>query len=694
MEGQQQQKSVTLEGYIHRNPELLDTLLETPFPEVKTLYDNWRRAVSLFPDNPCFGTREFLANGGRGDYKWTTFKQVDQEAEALTSSFLRLGLQPQQTVGTYSINRAEVGVVEVAAHNLCLTTVPLYDTLGEDAAEYVLKHAQVTAVVCSRDKTAKVLAVANNCPDLRYIIQLEDFAKRAQEGEGYKAKEDWGPLVAKTNVKLVEYSQLIKPTGEKTVHRPPSPDDVATILYTSGTTGEPKGVVLLHRNIVGAMAGSMRVVPILSTDVHLSYLPMAHVYERLVLQCGLARGASAGFYQGDVKKLVEDIQVLRPTTFIGVPRVFQRIYDKVMQGVNESSWARKKLFYYAFNTKVEAMKKGEETPRLDALVFSKVAARFGGRVRMVVSGSAPLPPVVHQFLQVCLGCPVLQGYGLSETTATATVGHPADRNTGHVGFPTPCNELKLISVPEMEYTVDDVDAEGRPAPRGEVCIRGPNVFAGYYKNPQATESVFTKDGFFMTGDIGRWNADGTLSIIDRKKNIFKLSQGEYVAAEKLEGVFIRSPYIAQVFVYGDSLKSYLVAIVVPDMETLVPWAKQHLKKFSEKDLNAKTLCASPQVNHLIMSEMQNLAHEAKLRGFEVVKAVYLENEEFSVDNGLITPTFKLKRPALTKKYQQVIHQLYSAHDAEKKAKHQLQQQSGQSQVVAKPTAATLGPARL
>jgi len=338
--------------------------------------------------------------------------------------------------------------------------------------------------------------------------------------------------------------------------------------------------------------------------------------------------------------------------FVGVPRVFQKIYDRVQQTIQESLWHRRKLFNYAYQTKVEAMAKNEATPWLDSLVFAKIRARLGGRIRLIVSGSAPLSPTLQQFERVCFCCPVIQGYGLSETCAVTTVQLDQDQTLGHVGPPVPSNEVKLISVPEMNYTPDD-----KPFPRGEIAIRGINVFVGYYKDPERTQEAFTEDGFFKTGDIGQWNKDGTLSIIDRKKNIFKLAQGEYVAAEKLEGIYVRSKYIAQVFVYGDSLQNYLVSVIVPEAETVIPWAKAN-NLLPNGNYTMATLCADERVRRLIQAELAEEAAKAGLNGFELMKDFWLEPLEFSLENQLITPTFKLVRTKLKARYQNEIQQMY------------------------------------
>jgi long-chain acyl-CoA synthetase len=248
--------------------------------------------------------------------------------------------------------------------------------------------------------------------------------------------------------------------------------------------------------------------------------------------------------------------------FAGVPRVYQKVYDRVNNQVATSNFVRRRLFDYCYQTKRDARRAGklDTVPFwMDAVVFSKIKERLGGRVRLIISGAAPLSAELHEFLELCFCCPVVQGYGLSETCAVSCVSDESlwGRAEGHVGYPAPENEIVLESVPDMNYTVRD-----HPLARGEILIRGPNVFAGYYREPEKTAEVFTADGFFRTGDIGQWNANGTLSIIDRKKNIFKLAQGEYVAVEKLEQVYVRSPYIAQIWVYGNSERDQLVAVAV------------------------------------------------------------------------------------------------------------------------------------
>ena len=267
------------------------------------------------------------------------------------------------------------------------------------------------------------------------------------------------------------------------------------------------------------------------------------------------------------------------------------------------------------------------------------------------TGSAPISGEVMEFLRVCFGGIVFEGYGMTESACVISKTHALDFTCGHVGTPVKCCEVKLDSVREMNYTTND-----KPYPRGEVCVRGPSVFSGYYKAQDTTDEVMDRDGWLHTGDIGTWLPGGRLKIIDRKKNIFKLAQGEYVAPEKIENVYARSRFVAQSFVYGDSLTASLVAIVVPDEEVLVPWAKK--KGVAVGDVDFRKLCLDVSVQKMIHESMVTVGKEAGLKGFEQVKAVHLHPTLFSVENGLFTPTFKLKRPQARVAFQGDIDRMY------------------------------------
>jgi len=326
---------------------------------------------------------------------------------------------------------------------------------------------------------------------------------------------------------------------------------------------------------------------------------------------------------------------------------------------------KKKLFDACLETKSQNLKRRGQLKHglYDRLVFNKIKNGLGmDQLRIMISGSAPIGGTVMTFFRCMLGIPVVEGYGQTEGTAGATLGHPDDMTTvGHVGGPIGCCEIVLVDVPEMGYHSADRSHRGQPcAGRGEICIRGPNVFKGYYKDAEKTKETVDEEGWLHSGDIGLWRPDGTLQIIDRKKNIFKLSQGEYVAPEKIENILSRSPLIAQCFVYGDSFQSCLVAIVIPDEEPVSQWAANGSNGVSGSSNSFEDICKNPALKDAIMDDIQRLSKENGLHGFETVRAVYVDCALFSVENDLLTPTFKMKRQKIRDRYEKEIEELYAA----------------------------------
>jgi long-chain acyl-CoA synthetase len=333
-------------------------------------------------------------------------------------------------------------------------------------------------------------------------------------------------------------------------------------------------------------------------------------------------------------------------------------------GINATGGLKKKLFDAAVAAKTHNLVTTGELKHgfYDALIFNKIKKALGfDHIRLVVSGSAPLSTTVMLFYRILLGVPVIEGYGQTEGAACATICDPEDMMTaGHVGGPNPACEIVLADVPEMGYLHTDTDHKGQPCQgRGEIWVRGPVVFKGYYKDPEKTKETVDEEGWLHSGDIGLWTSQGQLQIVDRKKNIFKLSQGEYVAPEKIENVIIQSLLVAQAFVYGDSLQSALIAIIVPDEEPLRSLLASHqsLAAFAKASLN--DICQNKEINKILMAEISKVAKKNSLHGFEIPRAVHLDAEPFSIENGLLTPTFKLKRQQARDKYEKQIEGMYA-----------------------------------
>ncbi|KAE8706199.1 Long chain acyl-CoA synthetase 7, peroxisomal [Hibiscus syriacus] len=519
-------------------------------PDIGTLHDNFVRAVDTFRDYKYLGTR--IGDDGKvGGYKWMTYGEAGT-ARAAIGSGLIYGIPKGACVGIYFINRPEWLIVDHACSAYSLVSVPLYDTLGPDAVKYISNHADVKAVFCVPQTLNSLLAFLSEIPSVRLVVVVE-----GTESE----------VPSLTGIQIITYEKLLS-LGCSNLQPfiPPKPDDIATICYTSGTTGTPKGVVLTHGNMIANSAGCCAGIKFYPSDVYISYLPLAHIYERAYQVMLLYYGAAVGFYQGDNMKLMDDMVVLRPTIFCSVPRLYNRIYAGIINAVKSSGPLKERLFNAAYNSKKHAIMNGKSpSPLWDKLVFDKIKARLGGRVRFLSSGASPLSPDILDFLKICFGGRVVEGYGMTETSCVITSMDEGDNLSGHVGSPIPSCEIKLVDVPEMNYTSDD-----KPYPRGEICVRGPIVFQGYFKDEVQTREVLDEDGWLHTGDIGLW-----------KKNIFKLAQGD--------------------------LNSTLIAVVSVDHDALKAWADSEGIKYND----LVQLCNDPRARAAVLADMDAVGTQAQ-----------------------------------------------------------------------------------
>ncbi|XP_047941409.1 probable CoA ligase CCL6 [Salvia hispanica] len=620
-----------------------DGLMEIP-AAINSPWDFFSESVKKFPKNPMLGRRQ-LKDGKAGGYSWLTYQQVYDATIAIGSAMRRRGVNPGDKCGIYGVNCPEWIMAMEACNSQAITYVPLYDSLGANAVEFIINHAEVSIAFVHESKFPAILTCLSKCAsNLKTIVsfgKVSDKQKEATEELGVTCFS-WEEFV------LLGDSDGDLPPKKKT--------DTLTIMYTSGTTGEPKGVILSNgafMSEVMSMDQLLRETDKAGTeeDVYFSFLPLAHIFDQIIETYCIYSGSSIGFWQGDIRFLIEDLVVLKPTIFCGVPRVFDRIYTGIMDKISAGGPLKKSLFHLAYNYKLRNLEKGlkqeEASPLLDKLVFDKIRQGFGGRVRLILSGAAPLPKHIEEFLRVTCCCVLSQGYGLTEScggcfTSIANV-FPM---IGTVGVPMTTIEARLESVPEMGY--DALSA----VPRGEICLRGNTLFSGYHKRQDLTNEVLV-DGWFHTGDVGEWQPNGAMKIIDRKKNIFKLSQGEYVAVESLESTYSQCPLITSIWVYGNSFESFLVAVVVPERKALEDWAAN-----SEEKGDFTLLCNNPKARKYILDELNKTAKQHNLRGFEMLKAVSLEPIPLDIDRDLITPTFKLKRPQLLKHYKDCIDQLY------------------------------------
>uniref|UniRef100_A0A8D3DG31 Long-chain-fatty-acid--CoA ligase n=1 Tax=Scophthalmus maximus TaxID=52904 RepID=A0A8D3DG31_SCOMX len=557
-----------------------NNLIRYCYDDATTLYEVFQRGLKVSGNGPCLGHRK----PGR-PYQWLKYRQVSDRAEHLGSGLLHRGLKPNTDtfIGIFAQNRPEWIIGELACYTYSMVAVPLYDTLGPEALVFIIDRAEISTVLCDNQGRAETLLQnreGGQSPVLKTIVVMDSFDPELVK-RGAQCGVD---VVSMQDVEAVGKNNLQEPI-------PPKPDDLSIVCFTSGTTGNPKGAMLTHENVV------------------------------------------VGFFQGDIRLLPDDMKALRPTIFPVVPRLLNRVYDK--SGAAASPF-KKWLLNFAVERKYAEVKEGivRNNSIWDKLIFHKVQVLRGGGVRLV-----PIAPRCHGDL-------IFEAYGQTECTAGCTFTMPGDATSGHVGAPLPCNIVKLVDVEEMNYFASNGE--------GEVCIKGVNVFKGYLKDPEKTTEALDEDRWLHTGDIGKWLPSGVLKIIDRKKNIFKLAQGEYIAPEKIENVYVRSGPVAQVFVHGDSLQSCLVAIVVPDPDVLPGFAKSLGCQGSAEDL-----CKRTEIKKAILSDMTKLGREAGLKSFEQVKDVHLHPEQFTIENGLLTPTLKAKRAELKALFQPQIDTLYA-----------------------------------
>ncbi|KAI4295581.1 hypothetical protein L6164_035613 [Bauhinia variegata] len=630
-------------GPVYRCIYAKDGLLEVP-PSLESPWEFFSDSVKRNPSNPMLGRRQ-KTDSKVGSYVWLTYQEAYDIAIRMASAMKSRVVNPGDRCGIYGSNCPEWIISMEACNSCAITYVPLYDTLGPNAVEFIINHAQISIAFVQENKIPSILSCLERCSsNLKTIVSFGNVStSQKKEAEELGAScFSWGEFLQLGNL------DCDLPSKKKT--------DICTIMYTSGTTGEPKGVIIKNEAFMAEVLSIDHLLLLTDKvaneqDVFFSFLPLAHVYDQIMESYCIYKGSSIGFWQGDVRFLMEDIQALKPTIFCGVPRVFDRIYAGITSKISSAGALQSALFHYAYNYKLGYLEKGlpqdKAAPLFDRIVFDKIKQALGGRVRILLSGAAPLPKHVEEFLRVTSGSTLCQGYGLTESCGGCftAIGNVFSM-VGTVGVPMTTIEARLESVPEMGY--DALSSE----PRGEICLRGNTLFAGYHKRQDLTEEVIV-DGWFHTGDIGEWQPNGSMKIIDRKKNIFKLSQGEYIAVENIENKYSRCPLITSIWVYGNSFESFLVAVIVPERKALEDWAVKHNVS---GDFNS--LCENLKARKYILDELSSTGQKHQLRGFEMLKAVYLEPIPFDMERDLITPTFKLKRTQLLKYYKDRIDQLY------------------------------------
>ena len=525
-----------------------------------------------------------------------------------------------------------------------LFTVSIYDTLGPDTTEYIINHATLACVITTLPHIPTLLKLAPRIPTLKVIVCMDPLDAGEQQGNSKAAILN--TIAADVGISIHFFGD-VEALGAKSglPMKPPRPEDIITINYTSGTTGNPKGVVLTHANATAATASALVTTGNLPSDVIISYLPLAHIYQRAAEHAALAAGAAIGYFRGDILGLIDDMKLLRPTGFNSVPRLYNRFGSAIRAQTVDAPGLKGAFGRHVINTKLASMKlpPGQATNKhmiYDRIFTAKLRSAFGlDRSRGMVTGSAPIDPSLQQFLRAAFGNDFIQGYGLTETYAIAFAQLDNDYSTGNCGALSVSMEACLQSVPDMDYLVTD-----SPNPRGELLMRGKTLFREYYRNEKETEKALIDGGWFRTGDIAEIDSLGRFKIVDRVKNVLKLAQGEYVSPERIENVYLANTSIlAQAFVHGDSTQAFLVSIFGVDPVAFAPFASSVLKKEIKADdlVAVKAAVKDSKVRKAVLSELEKIGRKNKFNSWERVRAVHLEVEPFTIENELLTPTYVL-----------------------------------------------------
>jgi long-chain acyl-CoA synthetase len=608
--------------------------------EIRTLNELFLKAVARHAKPDCFLYKS------EGRYQGVSSQEALRKVAALASVLSRLGVERGDRVAILSDNRVEWALTDYALLGLGAIPVPIYTTLLEPDVEYILRDSGAKGIVlATQTQLAKIINVRPRLPDMKFVLAM-DCANLQGTGA-----DCWEGSIA---LELGLVTNAVESFTAQALAA--QPHDIATILYTSGTMGMPKGVILTHANIVSNVVECARLFPLTPHDASVSLLPLSHILERTLDFLCFYLGASIA-YAESLEAMPLNLREVRPTLMGVVPRVLEKIHDRVMEVVRTAPAARQKIFYWALGVGKQAFPyrlKGQRLPpalRLkhaiaDRLIFSKVREQLGGRIKILASGAAPLARELAEFFYA-MDLPVYEGYGLTETSPVIAINYPGHTKLGTVG--------PLLPDVELEFGEEAGDPEGGAG--REILVKGPNVSPGYYHLEEENRVAF-EGGWFHTGDLGAMDEDGCLRITGRKKNLFKTSVGKYVSPEKLENLFQSHPYVHQIVILGDGRK-FVGALVAPVFHRLEAHARTHGVTFKTRE----ELVAHPEIHAF----MQQLVDETTrwLPPHERIRQIVLLPRELTMGEGEVSATLKVKRRVVEEKYREVIEEMFSRHAPQK-----------------------------
>ena len=575
-----------------------------------------------------YGSKPALAHKPKGGtYQDISYAELGESVDAFSKGLNALGVEKEDRVALLSENRPEWAITDFGSLKVGAVTVPMFSTLTAAQVGYILKDSgsKIICVSTSR-QLEKVTAIRDEVPTLEKIIVFDPIEGECPEG-------------------VIQFEEVCELEGQGIGVRNPSyanEDDIATIIYTSGTTGDPKGVMLTHTNFISNLQACKSLIDVSDADVLLSFLPLSHVFERLGGHyVPLFSGAKVAYAESTFT-VAQNMREIAPTVMLSVPRLYETMHDRILRAVQEGSSLKQKIFHWGVSvgsSVSSAIQQGKKPSAIlqlqqniaDKLVFAKLKAATGGRLRFFVSGGAALPQSIAEFFHAA-GILILEGYGLTETSPVISMNHPAQWRFGTVGVPVQGVEVQI-------------------AEDGEILTRGPHVMKGYFNNESATAEVIDGEGWFHTGDIGIIDEDGFVKITDRKKNIIVLSNGKNVAPQPIESELVQSPFINQILLVGNERKN-LAALIVPNFDALKAWAAEN--NVATDDL--ATMLETREVQQLIQGEIRSRLTD--FSDFEQVRRFTLLDKEFSQEADEMTPTLKLKRNVIIKRYGDAIAEMY------------------------------------
>lgn len=579
----------------------------------------------------ALGSKPLFLVKRRGAYQPITWAEASETVQAFGSFLLSCNINPGDRVVILSENRPEWGIADIAIQSVGAWSVPIYPSLTAQDLQVICRDCQPRVCIASTpDQAKKCFEVSRQIPSIETIVVIDPNPER------HPLALSWPESILKGREQYPACRATLEQRREQM-----KPDDTATLIYTSGTTGEPKGVRLSHRNFLSNVEASLQAIPVSEQDLHLSFLPLSHVFERMGGWYLMLSVGACVAYAESMDTIPQNMLEVRPTIMLGVPRFFEKLYLRMQEGLRQAPPIKRRLAEWAIGVgrAVNACRfDGKPVPvglaikhaMADRLVFQKFKARLGGRVRFFVSGGAPLSKEIGEFFY-SVGVTILEGYGLTETSPVIAANRLPVPRFGSVG--------KILPGVEVSF-----------APDGELLTKGPHVMQGYYHKPDATAAAI-EQGWFHTGDIGHIDAQGHVYITDRKKDLIKTAGGKFVAPQKLENLFVTDPAVSQAFVYGEK-RPYCVALIVPNLD--------HLRRYAQEQeiagRSVQELIRDPRVMTWYWQRVD--AKQQGLASFEQVKKIALLDQEFSQASGELTPTLKAKRSVIAQRYEALLASLY------------------------------------